>query len=39
MFVNGVVEIDGHKVGDGTPGPVSARLREIYLEESLKQAI
>jgi len=39
MFVNGVVEIDGHKVGDGTPGPVSARLREIYFEESLKQAI
>ena len=39
MFVNGVVEIDGHMVGDGTPGPVSKRLREIYLEESLKQAI
>jgi len=39
MFVNGVVEIDGHKVGDGTPGPVSKRLREIYLDESLKKAI
>lgn len=39
MFVNGVVEIDGAQVGDGKPGPVSKRLREIYLEESLKVAI
>lgn len=39
MFVNGVVEIDGAQIGDGTPGPVSARLREIYLEESRKAAI
>ena len=39
MFVNGVVEIDGQKIGDGTPGPVSKRLREIYLEESRKAAI
>lgn len=33
-----VVEIDGVSLGDGTPGPVSLRLREIYLEESLKSA-
>ena len=39
MFVNGVVEIDGHKIGEGTPGPVSKRLREIYLDESRKAAI
>lgn len=39
MFVNGVVEIDGAQIGDGTPGPVSARLRDIYLEESRKAAI
>tara|TARA_B110000902_G_scaffold236135_1_gene282037 strand:+ start:210 stop:1070 length:861 start_codon:yes stop_codon:yes gene_type:complete len=39
MFVTGVVEIDGVPVGDGKPGQVSLRLREIYLEESLKQAI
>lgn len=39
MFVNAVVEIDGAQVGDGSPGPVSKRLREIYLEESLKVAI
>ncbi|MHC0054185.1 D-amino-acid transaminase [Actibacterium sp. D379-3] len=38
-FVMPVVEIDGATVGTGTPGPVAARLREIYLEESLKSAI
>ena len=39
IFVTGVVEIDGVPVGDGKPGQVSLRLREIYLEESLKKAI
>jgi len=38
-FVMPVVEIDGHTLGAGMPGPIAARLREIYLEESLKQAI
>ncbi|MDG1280312.1 MAG: D-amino-acid transaminase [Pseudorhodobacter sp.] len=38
-FVMPVVEIDGTALGNGTPGPVSARLREIYLDESLKAAI
>ncbi|PWR03916.1 D-amino acid aminotransferase [Meridianimarinicoccus roseus] len=38
-FVTGVVEIDGVQLGDGTPGPVSRRLREIYLEEAAKQAV
>ncbi|MEO3413291.1 D-amino-acid transaminase [Roseovarius sp. CAU 1744] len=38
-FIMPVVEIDGVQMGDGTPGPVSKRLREIYLEESLKTAI
>ena len=38
-FVLPVVEIDGAKVGDGTPGSVAGRLREIYLEESLKAAV
>jgi D-alanine transaminase len=38
-FVMPVVEIDGASVGAGTPGPVAGRLREIYLEESLKAAI
>lgn len=38
-FVMPVVEIDGVALGDGVPGAVAARLREIYLEESLKTAI
>jgi D-alanine transaminase len=38
-FVMPVVEIDGVKLGDGTPGPVTKRLREIYLEESRKAAV
>ncbi|WP_306151345.1 D-amino-acid transaminase [Roseovarius sp. MMSF_3281] len=38
-FVMPVVEIDGTTLGDGTPGPVAKRLREIYIEESLKAAI
>ena len=38
-FVMPVVEIDGAKVGTGAPGKVAARLREIYLDESLKSAV
>ena len=38
-FVMPVVEIDGESLGGGTPGPVAKRLREIYLDESLKAAI
>ena len=38
-FVMPVVEVDGATLGDGTPGPVARRLREIYLEESLATAI
>src|SRR6056297_3543508 len=38
-FVMPVVEIDDTPVGDGVPGPVAKRLREIYLDESLKAAI
>ena len=32
-FVMPVVEIDGTPLGEGVPGPVASRLREIYLEE------
>ena len=39
IFVMPVVEIDGVKVGSGKPGPVAARLREIYIEEMRKAAI
>ncbi|QOL82391.1 D-amino-acid transaminase [Pseudooceanicola spongiae] len=38
-FVMPVVEIDGVALGDGTPGAIAKRLREIYLEESRKTAI
>lgn len=37
-FVWPVIEIDGNAIGTGAPGPVAKRLREIYLEESLKTA-
>jgi len=39
MFVTPVVEIDGAKIGTGTPGTVAPRLRDIYFEESRKTAI
>lgn len=39
IFVMPVVEIDGKPVGTGKPGPVAARLREIYLEEMRKAAV
>lgn len=38
-FVVPVVEIDGVQIGDGRPGPVTERLREIYIEESRKAAV
>lgn len=37
-FVMPVVSIDGQEIGSGAPGPVAARLREIYIEESRKAA-
>lgn len=38
-FVTPVVQIDGAKIGDGKPGARTTRLREIYLDESLKKAV
>ena len=38
-FVMPVVRIDGRAVGDGAPGPVARRLREIYVEESRAKAL
>lgn len=38
-FVMPVVEIDGARLGDGTPGRVARRLRELYLDEMRKAAI
>jgi D-alanine transaminase len=31
-FVMPVVEIDGERIGDGVPGPVTRELRRIYIE-------
>lgn len=38
-FVMPVVRIDGTALGDGKPGKVTARLREIYLDEMRKAAV
>ena len=38
-FVWPVVEIDGVTVGDGAPGPVATRLREIYIEHARATAV
>ena len=38
-FVCPVVEIDGVRLGDGKPGPVARRLREIYIAEARAAAI
>jgi D-alanine transaminase len=32
LFVQGVVTIDGKTVGNGKPGPITDRLREIYID-------
>ncbi|MEM7074136.1 MAG: D-amino-acid transaminase [Pseudomonadota bacterium] len=39
QFVMPVVEIDGASIGSGAGGPVAMRLREIYVEESVKAAV
>jgi len=38
-FVMPVIEIDGVPLSGGVPGPVTRRLREVYLEESRRTAI
>ncbi len=38
-FVMPVVEIDGSPLGSGKPGQVTARMRELYLDEMRKAAI
>ncbi len=39
IFVCPVVDINGTPIGEGKPGSVTAKLREIYIEESLKAAV
>lgn len=31
-FVTPIVQVDGRSIGDGTPGPVTMRLQELYME-------
>lgn len=38
-FVKPIVEIDGKTIGTGKPGPVAKKLRELYIEAALKDAI
>ncbi len=38
-FVCPVAEVDGKKIGDGKPGPIAKRLREIYIEANRATAI
>lgn len=39
LFVQAVVSIDGKKVADGKPGPMTNRLREIYVEFAKSTAV
>jgi D-alanine transaminase len=34
QFVMPIVEIDGKRIGGGQPGPVSRKLRELFLDEA-----
>jgi D-alanine transaminase len=34
QFVMPITEIDGHRVGGGQPGPVTRKMREIFLQEA-----
>ena len=36
QFVMPVTEIDGKRIGGGQPGPVSRKMRELFLEEAQK---
>jgi D-alanine transaminase len=32
-----VIAIDGQRIGDGKPGPLTVRLRELYLRMAMAQ--
>ena len=36
QFVMPIIEIDGKRIGGGQPGPVTRKLRELFLEEAGK---
>lgn len=35
VFVMPVIAIDGQKIGDGKPGPISQKLRSLYIQHSI----
>jgi D-alanine transaminase len=35
VFVMPVIAIDGQNIGDGKPGPISQKLRALYIQHSL----
>jgi D-alanine transaminase len=38
-FVMPAVSIDGVRIGDGEPGPIATRLRSLYLDQAIRDAI
>ncbi|HKY80821.1 MAG TPA: aminotransferase class IV, partial [Sphingobium sp.] len=34
-----VVQIDGQRIGDGKPGPIAARLRQLYIDFARRTAV
>ena len=38
-YVMPAVSIDGVKIGDGKPGPIATKLRELYLDRARRDAI
>jgi len=38
-FVMPLVSLDGTRIGDGKPGPIATRLRDLYLEQARRDAI
>jgi D-alanine transaminase len=38
-FVTSVLSIDGHAIGEGVVGPVSKRLRDVYIEKAVSARI
>jgi D-alanine transaminase len=38
-FVLPITKIDGHAVGEGKPGPVTRRLRDVYVAAALETPV
>ena len=38
-FVMPATSIDGVRIGDGKPGPIATRLRELYLDQAIRDAM